>query len=101
MSSQDPRTKAGLYWGYTVRLASCLSKDAAFLFVGPMERGLLDPKVRPEFLSYQLALCPWAAAFPPVCLGLPEFAAWNALNDFRETISRLMDDACHRGGKWG
>lgn len=32
MSSQDPRTKAGLYWGYTVRLASCLSKDAAFLF---------------------------------------------------------------------
>lgn len=29
MSSQDPRTKAGLYWGYTVRLASCLSKDGA------------------------------------------------------------------------
>lgn len=29
MSSQDPRTKAGLYWGYTVRLASCLSKDRA------------------------------------------------------------------------
>ncbi|KAH0505306.1 Kynurenine--oxoglutarate transaminase 1, mitochondrial [Microtus ochrogaster] len=27
VSSQDPRTKAGLYWGYTVRLASCLSKD--------------------------------------------------------------------------
>nr|XP_054377134.1 kynurenine--oxoglutarate transaminase 1 isoform X3 [Pongo abelii] len=25
VSSQDPRTKAGLYWGYTVRLASCLS----------------------------------------------------------------------------
>ncbi|KAI4547482.1 hypothetical protein MG293_004037, partial [Ovis ammon polii] len=24
VSSQDPRTKAGLYWGYTVRLASCL-----------------------------------------------------------------------------
>lgn len=29
VSSQDPRTKAGLYWGYTVRLASCLSKDRA------------------------------------------------------------------------
>lgn len=29
MSSQDPRTKAGLYWGYTVRLASCLSKHRA------------------------------------------------------------------------
>lgn len=27
VSSQDPRTKAGLYWGYTVRLASCLSKN--------------------------------------------------------------------------
>ncbi|EPY83304.1 kynurenine--oxoglutarate transaminase 1-like isoform 1 [Camelus ferus] len=26
VSSQDPRTKAGLYWGYTVRLASCLTK---------------------------------------------------------------------------
>ncbi|KAB0407086.1 hypothetical protein E2I00_004242, partial [Balaenoptera physalus] len=25
VSSQDPRTKAGLYWGYTVRLASCLT----------------------------------------------------------------------------
>lgn len=32
MSSQDPRTKAGLYWGYTVRLASCLSKDRASSF---------------------------------------------------------------------
>ncbi|XP_049752279.1 putative methyltransferase C9orf114 homolog isoform X2 [Elephas maximus indicus] len=30
VSSQDPRTKAGLYWGYTVRLASCLSKDQVF-----------------------------------------------------------------------
>ena len=29
VSSQDPRTKAGLYWGYTVRLASCLSKHRA------------------------------------------------------------------------
>jgi hypothetical protein len=31
VSSQDPRTKAGLYWGYTVRLASCLSKDGTSL----------------------------------------------------------------------
>lgn len=31
VSSQDPRTKAGLYWGYTVRLASCLSKDISSL----------------------------------------------------------------------
>lgn len=32
VSSQDPRTKAGLYWGYTVRLASCLSKDGVSSF---------------------------------------------------------------------
>ncbi|XP_023400626.2 putative methyltransferase C9orf114 homolog isoform X3 [Loxodonta africana] len=47
VSSQDPRTKAGLYWGYTVRLASCLSavfaeapfKDGYDLTIGTSERG--------------------------------------------------------------
>ncbi|XP_051041031.1 putative methyltransferase C9orf114 homolog isoform X2 [Phodopus roborovskii] len=47
VSSQDPRTKAGLYWGYTVRLASCLSAvfaEAPFqngydLTIGTSERG--------------------------------------------------------------
>ncbi|XP_047380405.1 putative methyltransferase C9orf114 homolog isoform X2 [Sciurus carolinensis] len=47
VSSQDPRTKAGLYWGYTVRLASCLSavfseapfQDGYDLTIGTSERG--------------------------------------------------------------
>lgn len=80
MSSQDPRTKAGLYWGYTVRLASCLSKDAASFYEN--REPCLTQKSDQSFLSYQLAMCPWAAAFPSVGLGLPEFAAWNAVNDF-------------------
>ncbi|XP_036040274.1 putative methyltransferase C9orf114 homolog isoform X2 [Onychomys torridus] len=47
VSSQDPRTRAGLYWGYTVRLASCLSavfaeapfQDGYDLTIGTSERG--------------------------------------------------------------
>ncbi|XP_038600521.1 putative methyltransferase C9orf114 isoform X3 [Tachyglossus aculeatus] len=47
VSSQEPRTEAGLYWGYSVRLASCLSavfaegpfKDGYDLTVGTSERG--------------------------------------------------------------
>ncbi|KAM6169976.1 LOW QUALITY PROTEIN: putative methyltransferase C9orf114 homolog [Rhynchocyon petersi] len=47
MSSQDPRTKAGLYWGYTVRLASCLSavfaeahfQDGYDLTIGTSKQG--------------------------------------------------------------
>ncbi|KAM6184860.1 LOW QUALITY PROTEIN: uncharacterized protein ACDL77_013433 [Rhynchocyon petersi] len=47
VSSQDPRTKAGLYWAYSVRLASCLSavfaeapfKDGYDLTIGTSERG--------------------------------------------------------------
>lgn len=62
MSSQDPRTKAGLYWGYTVRLASCLSKSC---LCGKPQRALLDP-VRPESLSCQCA----------VCLGKLPFLLW-------------------------
>nr|XP_045017107.1 putative methyltransferase C9orf114 homolog [Jaculus jaculus] len=47
VSSQEPRIKAGLYWGYTVRLASCLSavfaespfQDGYDLTIGTSERG--------------------------------------------------------------
>ncbi|XP_074067106.1 putative methyltransferase C9orf114 homolog [Macrotis lagotis] len=47
VSSQEPRTHTGLYWGYSVRLASCLSavfaespfKDGYDLTVGTSERG--------------------------------------------------------------
>ncbi|KAL0606456.1 putative methyltransferase C9orf114 [Plecturocebus cupreus] len=47
VSSQDPRSKAGLYWGYTVRLASCLSavfaeapfQDGYDLTIGTSEHG--------------------------------------------------------------
>ncbi|XP_036607014.1 putative methyltransferase C9orf114 homolog [Trichosurus vulpecula] len=47
VSSQEPRTHAGLYWGYSVRLASCLSavfaegpfKDGYDLTIGTSERG--------------------------------------------------------------
>ena len=62
VSSQDPRTKAGLYWGYTVRLASCLSKDRASSceypssLSGRPQRTLLDPKVRPGSQPYSLAV---------------------------------------------
>ncbi|KAH0615423.1 hypothetical protein JD844_004630 [Phrynosoma platyrhinos] len=34
VSSHHPRTVSGLYWGYTVRLASCLSKHALIVFGG-------------------------------------------------------------------
>lgn len=33
VSSQHPRTVSGLYWGYSVRLASCLSKCPEGFFV--------------------------------------------------------------------
>uniref|UniRef100_A0A8C2V3N8 28S rRNA (uridine-N(3))-methyltransferase n=1 Tax=Chinchilla lanigera TaxID=34839 RepID=A0A8C2V3N8_CHILA len=47
VSSQEPRTRAGLYWGYSVRLASCLSavfaeapfQDGYDLTIGTSERG--------------------------------------------------------------
>lgn len=63
MSSQDPRTKAGLYWGYTVRLASCLSKCSASSFEeltlsGRPQRTLPDTKGRPGSLSFYVTVCP-------------------------------------------
>ncbi|KAM3825536.1 putative methyltransferase C9orf114 isoform 1-T1 [Vipera latastei] len=47
VSSQSPRTVSGLYWGYSIRLASCLSavfaespyKDGYDLSIGTSERG--------------------------------------------------------------
>ncbi|XP_073496210.1 putative methyltransferase C9orf114 homolog [Phyllobates terribilis] len=47
VSPQHPRTEAGIYWGYRVRLASCLSavftecpyKDSYDLTIGTSERG--------------------------------------------------------------
>ncbi|XP_061867296.1 putative methyltransferase C9orf114 homolog isoform X1 [Colius striatus] len=58
VSSQHPRTAAGLYWGYSVRLASCLSavfsecpfKDGYDLSIGTSERGSsVDQATLPSF----------------------------------------------------
>ncbi|XP_042334897.1 putative methyltransferase C9orf114 homolog [Sceloporus undulatus] len=58
VSSHHPRTVSGLYWGYTVRLASCLSavfaespfKDGYDLSIGTSERGTsVDQAAFPSF----------------------------------------------------
>nr|XP_003230220.2 PREDICTED: putative methyltransferase C9orf114 homolog [Anolis carolinensis] len=58
VSSHHPRTVSGLYWGYTVRLASCLSAvfaespftDGYDLSVGTSERGTpVDQATLPAF----------------------------------------------------
>ncbi|KAJ7307972.1 hypothetical protein JRQ81_008470 [Phrynocephalus forsythii] len=58
VSSHHPRTVSGLYWGYTVRLASCLSavfakspfKDGYDLSIGTSERGVsVDQATLPPF----------------------------------------------------
>ncbi|XP_072841259.2 28S rRNA (uridine-N(3))-methyltransferase [Pogona vitticeps] len=58
VSSHHPRTVSGLYWGYTVRLASCLSavfaespfKDGYDLSIGTSERGAsVDQATLPPF----------------------------------------------------
>ncbi|XP_070811965.1 putative methyltransferase C9orf114 homolog [Pituophis catenifer annectens] len=58
VSSQSPRTVSGLYWGYSVRLASCLSavfaespfKDGYDLSIGTSERGSsIDEATLPAF----------------------------------------------------
>ncbi|KAF4016737.1 hypothetical protein G4228_008219 [Cervus hanglu yarkandensis] len=65
VSSQDPRTKAGLYWGYTVRLASCLSavfaeapfQDGYDLTIGTSERGSDVPSTQlPNFSRHALVV---------------------------------------------
>ncbi|XP_006024397.1 putative methyltransferase C9orf114 homolog isoform X1 [Alligator sinensis] len=58
VSSHHPRTVSGLYWGYSVRLASCLSavfaecpfKEGYDLSVGTSEKGTcVDQAVLPSF----------------------------------------------------
>ncbi|KAM6431437.1 putative methyltransferase C9orf114 isoform 3-T4 [Liasis olivaceus] len=53
ISSQSPRTVSGLYWGYSVRLASCLKspfKDGYDLSIGTSERGSsVDQATLPSF----------------------------------------------------
>ncbi|XP_077161258.1 28S rRNA (uridine-N(3))-methyltransferase isoform X3 [Paroedura picta] len=58
VSSHQPRTVSGLYWGYSVRLASCLSavfaecpfKEGYDLSIGTSERGAsVDQAVVPSF----------------------------------------------------
>ncbi|KAM4647197.1 uncharacterized protein AAGF69_012626 [Amazona ochrocephala] len=58
VSSQHPRTVSGLYWGYSVRLASCLSavfsecpfKEGYDLSIGTSERGSsVDEATLPSF----------------------------------------------------
>ncbi|XP_060106500.1 putative methyltransferase C9orf114 homolog isoform X2 [Heteronotia binoei] len=58
VSSHQPRTASGLYWGYTVRLASCLSavfaecpfKEGYDLSIGTSERGIsVDQTAVPSF----------------------------------------------------
>ncbi|NXX82599.1 CI114 methyltransferase, partial [Urocolius indicus] len=58
VSSQQPRTAAGLYWGYSVRLASCLSavfsecpfKEGYDVSIGTSERGSsVDQATLPSF----------------------------------------------------
>ncbi|XP_063792518.1 putative methyltransferase C9orf114 homolog isoform X2 [Pseudophryne corroboree] len=58
VSPQHPRTEGGIYWGYRVRLASCLSavftecpfKDGYDLSIGTSERGRdLEAVTLPEF----------------------------------------------------
>ncbi|XP_044309048.1 putative methyltransferase C9orf114 homolog isoform X1 [Varanus komodoensis] len=58
VSSHQPRTASGLYWGYNVRLASCLSavfaespyKDGYDLSIGTSERGIpVEQAVLPPF----------------------------------------------------
>ncbi|XP_063000557.1 putative methyltransferase C9orf114 homolog [Elgaria multicarinata webbii] len=58
VSSHQPRTVSGLYWGYTVRLASCLSavfaespfKEGYDLSIGTSERGAsVEQAVLPSF----------------------------------------------------
>ncbi|XP_048821949.1 putative methyltransferase C9orf114 homolog [Lagopus muta] len=58
VSSQHPRTVSGLYWGYSVRLASCLSavfsecpfKEGYDLSIGTSERGnSVDQVTLPSF----------------------------------------------------
>uniref|UniRef100_A0A670Z8Q7 SPOUT domain containing methyltransferase 1 n=1 Tax=Pseudonaja textilis TaxID=8673 RepID=A0A670Z8Q7_PSETE len=58
VSSQNPRTVSGFYWGYSVRLASCLSavfaespfKDGYDLSIGTSERGSsVDEATLPAF----------------------------------------------------
>ncbi|XP_020730484.1 putative methyltransferase C9orf114 homolog isoform X6 [Odocoileus virginianus] len=67
VSSQDPRTKAGLYWGYTVRLASCLSavfaeapfQDGYDLTIGTSERGSDVASAQlPNFRGWKLEWMP-------------------------------------------
>lgn len=62
VSSEDPRTKAGLYWGYTVRLASCLSKQSTSSCSG------IPPKASVGSLesaspSFTPSLLPWRLSF--------------------------------------
>ncbi|NXP81826.1 CI114 methyltransferase, partial [Ramphastos sulfuratus] len=62
VSSQHPRTASGLYWGYSVRLASCLSavfsecpfKEGYDLSIGTSERG--SPLDQATFPSFRHAL---------------------------------------------
>ena len=58
VSPEEPRTKAGLYWGYSVRLASslgavftkCPYKEGYDLTIGTSERGeQVDGIDLPEF----------------------------------------------------
>ncbi|CAM4568567.1 putative methyltransferase C9orf114 isoform X8 [Lepidochelys kempii] len=58
VSSNHPRTVSGLYWGYNIRLASCLSavfaecpfKEGYDLSIGTSERGTcVDQAVLPSF----------------------------------------------------
>ncbi|XP_054513808.1 kynurenine--oxoglutarate transaminase 1 isoform X8 [Pan troglodytes] len=74
VSSQDPRTKAGLYWGYTVRLASCLSavfaeapfQDGYDLTIGTSERGSDVASAQlPNFRK------PSSSPWPPCSLASP------------------------------
>ncbi|XP_066466613.1 putative methyltransferase C9orf114 homolog [Tiliqua scincoides] len=63
VSSHHPRTVSGLYWGYSVRLASCLSsvfaecpfKEGYDLSIGTSERGtLVDQATLPPSFSHAL-----------------------------------------------
>uniref|UniRef100_A0A8C7E605 SPOUT domain containing methyltransferase 1 n=1 Tax=Naja naja TaxID=35670 RepID=A0A8C7E605_NAJNA len=63
VSSHNPRTVSGFYWGYSVRLASCLSavfaespfKDGYDLSIGTSERGSsVDEATLPAFRYHAL-----------------------------------------------
>ncbi|XP_074871752.1 28S rRNA (uridine-N(3))-methyltransferase isoform X2 [Carettochelys insculpta] len=62
VSSNHPRTVSGLYWGYNVRLASCLSsvfaecpfKEGYDLSIGTSERGTCVDQATLPFFSHAL-----------------------------------------------